>query len=99
MNLSQVVAGGKIPADGRVVDGRSHVDESMVTGKSKPSAKNGGDTVISGTVNSPLIVQVLRMVIVKLIAGPPHESHLQLLVQIRLWDGGPILHCCMEFLL
>lgn len=56
----QVVAGAKIPADGRVVEGRSHVDESMVTGESKPATKKAGNTVISGTVNStgPLIIQV-----------------------------------------
>ena len=55
-----MVAGAKIPADGRVVEGRSHVDESMVTGESKPVTKKAGDTVISGTVNStgPLIIQV-----------------------------------------
>ena len=56
----QVVAGAKIPADGRVVEGRSYMDESMVTGESKPVTKKPGDTVISGTVNStgPLVIQV-----------------------------------------
>ena len=56
----QVVAGAKIPADGKVVEGRSHVDESMVTGESKPATKRVDDTVIGGTVNStgPLVIQV-----------------------------------------
>ena len=56
----QVVAGAKIPADGKVVEGRSHVDESMVTGESKPATKRVDDAVIGGTVNStgPLIIQV-----------------------------------------
>ena len=54
------MAGAKIPADGRVVEGRSYVDESMVTGESKPVTKKPGDTVISGTVNStgPMVIQV-----------------------------------------
>lgn len=56
----QVVAGAKIPADGRVIEGRSYVDESMVTGESMPVTKRPGDVVISGTVNStgPLVIQV-----------------------------------------
>ncbi len=56
----QVVAGAKIPADGKVVEGRSHVDESMVTGESKPATKRVDNTVIGGTVNStgPLVIQV-----------------------------------------
>ena len=55
-----MVAGAKIPADGKVMEGRSHVDESMVTGESKPATKRVDDTVIGGTVNStgPLVIQV-----------------------------------------
>ena len=58
--VAQVVPGAKIPADGRVVEGRSYVDESMVTGESKPATKRAGDIVISGTVNStgPMVIQV-----------------------------------------
>lgn len=42
------------------MEGRSYVDESMVTGESKPVTKKAGDSVISGTVNSsgPLVIQV-----------------------------------------
>lgn len=43
--------GAKIPADGVIVDGGSHVNESMVTGESKPVGKREGDTVIAGTIN------------------------------------------------
>jgi Cu+-exporting ATPase len=57
--LSQVVVGDKlrvrpgdgIPVDGVVVDGKSAVDESMVTGESMPSPKGPADKVIGGTVN------------------------------------------------
>lgn len=43
--------GGRIPADGRVLSGRSSVDESMLTGESAPAEKNAGDSVYTGTVN------------------------------------------------
>jgi Cu2+-exporting ATPase len=43
--------GASIPADGEVVDGRSQVNESMITGESKPVRKVSGTTVIGGTVN------------------------------------------------
>jgi Cu2+-exporting ATPase len=43
--------GSRVPADGVVLDGASSVDESMLTGESKPVAKQHGDKVIAGTVN------------------------------------------------
>lgn len=43
--------GGKIPADGTVIEGRSDVNESMMTGESKPVAKESGKEVIAGTIN------------------------------------------------
>jgi len=43
--------GEKIPVDGEVIEGRSSVDESMVTGESLPVTKERGDTVIGATVN------------------------------------------------
>jgi Cu2+-exporting ATPase len=46
-----VKPGEKIPADGKVVDGSSSVDESMVTGESTPASKGAGDEVVGGTVN------------------------------------------------
>ena len=42
--------GGRIPADGEVVSGEVEVDESMVTGESKPVGKHPGDQVVAGTV-------------------------------------------------
>ncbi|BDG61181.1 heavy metal translocating P-type ATPase [Caldinitratiruptor microaerophilus] len=44
--------GEKIPTDGEVVEGRSAVDESMLTGESLPVDKAPGDTVIGATVNT-----------------------------------------------
>jgi P-type Cu2+ transporter len=44
--------GGRVPADGTVVDGAADVDESMITGESKSIAKNAGASVIAGSVVS-----------------------------------------------
>ena len=46
-----VKPGEKIPVDGEIVDGRSSIDESMVTGESLPVTKAVGDTVIGATIN------------------------------------------------
>jgi Cu2+-exporting ATPase len=43
--------GGRVPADGLVRDGSSQVDESMLTGESRPVEKTPGSAVIAGTVN------------------------------------------------
>ncbi|MGB0671257.1 MAG: heavy metal translocating P-type ATPase, partial [Rhodospirillales bacterium] len=45
--------GSKVPVDGRILEGRSHLDEQMVTGESKAMARGEGDWVIAGTVNGP----------------------------------------------
>src|SRR3989344_3541434 len=46
-----VKPGGKIPADGKIVEGESDVNESMVTGESKPVPKKITDSIIAGTIN------------------------------------------------
>ena len=42
--------GGSVPADGIVVDGRADMDESMITGESRPVARGEGENVTAGTV-------------------------------------------------
>ncbi|HCM49084.1 MAG TPA: heavy metal translocating P-type ATPase, partial [Microbacterium sp.] len=42
--------GSNVPADGVVIDGHADMDESMVTGESRPVPRGVGDTVTAGTV-------------------------------------------------
>lgn len=50
-DLLRVRPGEKIPVDGRVTEGESSVDESMLTGEPNPVKKQAGEEVIGGTVN------------------------------------------------
>ena len=44
--------GTRVPADGTIVDGQAHLDESMITGESRPVSRAAGDRVIAGTVTA-----------------------------------------------
>ena len=50
--------GSSVPADGKIVDGRASMDESMVTGESKPVRRESGDHVVAGTVATDSGVRV-----------------------------------------
>ncbi len=72
----RVVPGDKIPVDGKILDGRSSVDESMLTGEPLAVEKGPGDQVIAGAVNqngsfrmraervgqATVLAQIVRMV-------------------------------------
>ncbi len=53
-----VRSGARIPADGEIVEGSAELDESMITGESKPVAKDLGDRVVAGTVSTDSAVRV-----------------------------------------
>jgi Cu2+-exporting ATPase len=50
--------GGRVPADGEIVDGEAELDESMVTGESRPVPKSIGDRVVAGTVSTDSSIRV-----------------------------------------
>ncbi|MFW5772428.1 MAG: heavy metal translocating P-type ATPase [Phototrophicaceae bacterium] len=62
-DLMIVKPGERIPADGVIVEGRSAVDESMLTGESMPVTKSAGSEAIGGTVNKQgrLIIEASRV--------------------------------------
>ncbi|MEV6821016.1 heavy metal translocating P-type ATPase [Nocardiopsis dassonvillei] len=50
--------GGRVPADGRVTEGTADVDESMITGESRPVGRGPGDQVVAGTVATDTALRV-----------------------------------------
>jgi Cu2+-exporting ATPase len=59
----RIKPGDSIPADGRVIEGTSSIDESLLTGESLPLTRSIHDEVVGGTVNveSPLIMEVEKV--------------------------------------
>ncbi|MDE0805242.1 MAG: HAD-IC family P-type ATPase, partial [Acidimicrobiales bacterium] len=53
-----VRSGARVPADGEIVDGAAELDESMVTGESRPVAKEEGDRVVAGTIATDSAIRV-----------------------------------------
>jgi len=50
--------GERIPVDGEIVDGSTHVDESMLTGESRPVPKRPGDRVAGGSINGEGLLRI-----------------------------------------
>ena len=75
-DIVEVRPGERVPVDGEVTEGRSFVDESMITGEPIPGEKTAGSTVVGGTVNQngaltlratavggqTMLAQIIRMV-------------------------------------
>jgi Cu+-exporting ATPase len=59
--IIKVVPGDKVPVDGEITDGKSTVDESMITGEPIAVSKSVGDEVIGGTVNQTGAFQMKAM--------------------------------------
>ena len=55
--------GERVPADGVVVDGASEVDESLLSGESRPLSRRLGDLLVGGSINvsSPLVMRITRV--------------------------------------
>ena len=51
-DLIIVKPGSNIPVDGIIIEGSSHIDESMISGEPMPVSKKIGDTVVAGTINT-----------------------------------------------
>ena len=62
-NHVRIKPGDSIPADGIIIEGRSSIDESLLTGESHPLAKTISEKVIGGTVNieSPLVIEIQKV--------------------------------------
>ena len=57
-DIMLVKPGAKIPLDGVIIEGKSSIDESMITGESIPVDKGPGDTVIGSTINKQGSLQI-----------------------------------------
>lgn len=57
-DIMVVRPGGKVPTDGEIVEGNSHLDESIATGESVPVEKGPGEAVIGATINKEGMLQV-----------------------------------------
>lgn len=55
----QVLPGARIPVDGKVLSGRSHVYEALLTGEPLPQTKQVGDPVLGGTMNSDGVLEIV----------------------------------------
>src|SRR5919106_1488298 len=53
-----VRSGARVPADGEIVDGEAELDESMITGESRPVPKGPGEAVVAGTVSTDSAIRV-----------------------------------------
>lgn len=51
--------GDKIPVDGEIVSGKTHIDESMLSGESLPVRKNVGDRALAGTINGEGSLEII----------------------------------------
>ncbi|MGR6320522.1 heavy metal translocating P-type ATPase [Micromonospora soli] len=57
-DLVLVRSGGRVPADGRIEEGAAELDESMITGESRPVPRAAGDRVVAGTVATDSALRV-----------------------------------------
>jgi copper-(or silver)-translocating P-type ATPase/heavy metal-(Cd/Co/Hg/Pb/Zn)-translocating P-type ATPase len=102
----RVRPGEHIPVDGVLLDGRAEIDESMLTGEPLPVAKNTGDTVRAGTLNTTgafvfraervgadtLLAQIVRLVEQAVESEPPIA---RLADRVSAWFVPAVLLCAL----
>ncbi|HEY8606159.1 MAG TPA: heavy metal translocating P-type ATPase [Noviherbaspirillum sp.] len=87
-DLVVVRPGERVPVDGEVAEGRSHVDESLLTGESLPVAKQPGDRVTGGAINA----EGLLLVRTTAIGAETTLSRIIRLVESAQAGKAPIQH-------
>lgn len=85
-DLVIVKPGGKVPVDGTVVEGSSHVDESMITGEPMPALRTVHDRVTGGTINQ----EGLLVIRATAVGRDSFLAHIVELVQAAQGSRAPI---------
>jgi Cu2+-exporting ATPase len=70
-----IKAGEKVPADAVITEGKSYIDESMLTGESKPVKKEKGNKIIGGSVNGDSVIKAR-------VTGTGEDSYLNKVVNL-----------------
>ncbi len=70
-----IKAGEKVPADAVITEGNSYIDESMLTGESKPVKKEKGDKVVGGSVNGDSVIKAK-------VVGTGEDSYLNKVIDL-----------------
>jgi P-type Cu2+ transporter len=83
----QVLAGEAFPADGRLLEGETEVDEALLTGESRPVRRNRGDEAIAGSINlsAPVVQRVER------IGADTRYEGIVRLMRTAMTDRPPVL--------
>lgn len=74
-NIVLIKAGEKVPADAVITEGNSYIDESMLTGESKPVKKEKGDKIVGGSVNGDSLIKAR-------VVGTGEDSYLNKVVNL-----------------
>ncbi len=91
-DIIKIKPGEKIPVDGEITEGKSSIDESMITGEPVPVEKSEGENVIGGTINGTSTFQMkaqkvgsdtLLSQIIEMVNRPAEQKRLSKILQIK----------------
>ncbi|WP_434096306.1 HAD-IC family P-type ATPase [Streptosporangium roseum] len=93
-DLVLVRPGGRIPADGIIVEGRAALDESMITGESTPVTRGVDDPVVAGSVATDAVLRVRAVADggPYAVGGPALLREIGVQAQQEVTDGSAVLH-------